>query len=90
MTVKKLKALLAGLDEKLDDCEVIISCDAEGNRYSPFSGLDEAYCEDSNHYFIDTTYSTKWSFEDAGFDSKEEWEQFKRDNDHVIVLYPVN
>jgi len=31
-------------------------------------------------------YPSEWNYEDAGFDSKQEWDEFKRTHEKVIVL----
>jgi hypothetical protein len=87
MTVKKLKKLLAGLD---DNTPVLMSRDSEGNSYSPLSGYDEGFVDSVKEYCIESYYSKGYNWEDNGFDSKEEWEEYQKKHDKVIVLFPTN
>ena len=87
MTVAELIEALAKLPPTL---EVILQKDAEGNGYSPLEAVDaEAIYQPDSTYSGDVV-STGWSWEDACFDSSEQWEAFKRDNPRCCVLAPVN
>jgi len=81
---------------KLDlDSEVILQKDAEGNGYSPLSTVDgnaiywsKATCTSILEW--GEVFSLDWTAEDAGFDSEQEWEEFKKSNRRCCVLAPVN
>jgi hypothetical protein len=91
MTVKQLKEMLAELSSEMDECQVIMSCDAEGNHYSPMADLDDGcYCDDSKKYWIDSVYFDVHGWEGNGFTSEREWEGYKKESNRVIVLWPTN
>lgn len=91
MTVKELKEMLNELGPELDNCQVVMASDSEGNSYSPVYGLtDTAYCEDSSDYCIDTVYYDEHGWEGNCFDSKEDWDSYKKENNRVVVLHPMN
>lgn len=91
MTVKQLKAELAKLDPEMDNCQVIMSKDSEGNSYSPiYDVYNDCYCDDAKEYHIDSIYTDVYTAEENGFDSEEEWEAYKKKADRVIVFYPTN
>ncbi len=78
MTVKELRTYLNKLDESMDDLQVILQKDSEGNGYSPLAGAD-----DDCIYEPDNTYSgIVYSSEDAEEEGVE--------GDKVLVLYPTN
>lgn len=87
MKVKKLKEILAGLD---DNTEIIMSRDEEGNGYAPLGGIDEGFVNKNEWgYYLDNYYSTQYGWEDNGFESEEEWQEFKKKaSKKVVVLYP--
>ena len=76
---------------KLDlDSEVILQKDAEGNGYSPLSTVDGNAIYWSKSTWRGEVFSLDWTAEDAGFDSEQEWEGFKKSNRRCCVLAPVN
>ena len=77
MTVKELRKLLFEVD---DDLEVIMSKDGEGNGFSPFSDLGEAY------YVADS----KWSGDVYNEDDLEDCGIDKDEAKKCIVLWPTN
>lgn len=85
----KVKELIARLLRENQDSEVILQKDGEGNGYSPLYGVDGAcvFVEDGWEAGV---LSLDWSAEDAGFDSEEEWEEFKSRNPTCVVLWPMN
>lgn len=86
MTVKELKKELENLP---DNMEVILQKDAEGNGYSPLSGVDAAVV-----YIPDSTWSgdvysvEEWSADDAGM-NEDEWTEIKT-KPRSVVLFPIN
>jgi hypothetical protein len=86
MNIKKLKELIKNLP---DEMEVILQKDAEGNGYSPWSGgyvgIYEAETTWYGNVFLETD-----TFEDVGFDTDEEWEDFKSKMRRSLVLRPIN
>lgn len=91
MTLKELKQMLSELGPELDNCQVIMAKDSEGNWYSPVDGLtDTAYCDESDSYCIDTLYYDEYGWEGNGFESKRIWDEYKKENDRVVVLHPMN
>lgn len=88
MTVKDLKDLIHNLP---DEMEVILQKDAEGNEYSPwiggYVGIYEPQTTWYGHVFLETD-----TFEDVGFDTEEEWEDFKSKMKmrRSLVLRPIN
>lgn len=91
MTVKELKEMLNELGSEMDDCQVCISSDAEGNSYSPVADLtDGGYCDDSSDYCIEGMYFEDHGWEGNCFDSKKKWEEYKKKADRVVVIFPTN
>ena len=91
MTVRELKKILAELDPEMDECQVVMSCDSEGNSYSPVADItDTGYCDDSKHYCIESLYFEEHGWDGNGFVSKEEWEGYKTEADRVVVIFPTN
>lgn len=85
----KLKELKSLLDEMDDDVEVILQKDGEGNGYSPLAGVD-----DNGVYFPDTPWSGEvYSLDCEAYEmdlEEDEWEEIKKNNIRVLILYPVN
>ena len=91
MTVKDLKQMLSELGSELDNCQVVMAKDSEGNSYSPVDGLtDTAYCDEGDSYCIDTLYYDEHGWEGNCFESKEDWDSYKKESDRVVVLHPLN
>ena len=76
------------LQQYPQEYEVILEKDAEGNSYSPLCGIMDGVYESEN------TWSGDFKPFDAEYEeldfTKEEWEDYKSNNQKVIVLYPVN
>lgn len=85
MTVKELKIELENL---LDDMEVILQKDSEGNGYSPLSCIDAeaVYIPDST--WSGEVYSMGWSADDACLDD-EAWSDIKS-KPRALILVPTN
>lgn len=92
MTISELINLLQveGIKNGFDQ-EVILSKDSEGNGYSPLSDFSYGV------YYPETTFSGEfyphdWNWEDCGFDSQEDYDDFLRGHDSVkaIILSPIN
>ena len=91
MTVKDLKQMLSELGSELDNCQVVMAKDSEGNSYSPVDGLtDTAYCDDSTKCYIDPVYYDEHGWQGNCFVSKKEWNSYKKESDRVVVLHPMN
>ena len=89
MKLKELRELISSIPEVMDDCEVILQKDAEGNGYSPLEGLDPDAIWVPYNSYDGEVWSTNWSAADADM-SEEEWEEFKGENVRRLVLHPVN
>jgi hypothetical protein len=85
MTVKELKDAIANLP---DNMEVIVQKDAEGNDFSPLSGVDPDVVYEPESTWSGYIYDPNMSADDAGF-SEEEWEEIKL-REKALVLYPIN
>ena len=85
MTVKQL---IKKLQELPPDSQVVIQRDSEGNGYSPLCGIDGDVIYRPDNSYSGEVFSTKYSADDAGFDSEEEWEEFKNTNPRCCVVYP--
>lgn len=88
MKLKALKQQLNDLGKEWDNCDVILSKDAEGNGHSPLDYIDTDCI-----YIPDSTYSgdivdTQWTAEEACRED-DEWERMKKKK-HCILLGPVN
>ena len=80
MKVSELIEILKTLPQEHD---VILQKDPEGNGYDTASGASVVvYTSDRDVYNLD------WSADDACFDSEEEWEEFKKTEQKVVVIYP--
>jgi len=90
MKLKDLKKKLNALPIEMDEHEIILQKDAEGNGYSPLSDID-----DEAIYVPDSTYSgdvyiLEYSAEDNCM-TEEEWKNLKEDKTkRCIVLCPIN
>lgn len=72
----KVKELLEMLKNTPEDFEVILSSDAEGNSYSPASGLGDAYYDEENSWSGNVVFG------------RELEEQGLKEN--AVILWPVN
>ena len=82
MNIKELKEKIQDLP---DDMEVILSSDEEGNSYLPLRVVDDnCVFEKNDGYFVSLDFSAK----NNGFDSEEEYDEFKKKNPRVLTLYP--
>lgn len=68
--------------------ELILQKDAEGNDYSPLSGIDfdVVYVPDST--WSGEVYAKSWTADDCLM-NEDEWEDMKK-NSNYAVLFPVN
>lgn len=91
MTVQELKEMLNELGDEVNNCQVVMAKDSEGNSYSPVDGMtDTAYCDEGDSYCIDILYYDEHGWEGNGFDNKEDWDSYKKTSDRVVVLHPMN
>lgn len=74
--IEKLKALPP-------DLQVILQADPEGNSYDSLYSVDGDVIFDRGDVF-----SVEWTWKEAGFDSSEDWEEFKRSQPRCCVLAP--
>ena len=84
MKVKELIALLQDCDQ---EAIVVMSSDAEGNSYSPFSGLWEGV------YVPDTTWSGEVGYGELTPELKEYGfteEDIKTGGESAVILQPIN
>ncbi|MFI6938847.1 hypothetical protein ACIBI4_06215 [Streptomyces sp. NPDC050418] len=87
MTLDDLRAVLAGLEGVPGDTPVILSKDAEGNRFSPLVEVEHAM------YLADSTYSGERYISEAERLAKpdpEEYAEAPEDAVPAIFLWPVN
>lgn len=84
----KVRDLLESIKDLDPDMEVIIQKDAEGNDYSPLSGVDSdcIYVPDCN--WSGQVYDVNWSADDADME-EDEWEEIKL-MPLALVLAPIN
>ena len=90
MNIKDLKKLVAEIPKEMDNAEVILQKDAEGNGYSPLAGVDTnaVYVPDST--WSGDVYSKDFSADDNCME-KDEWEKIKANPKlQCVVLFPVN
>ena len=85
MNVKELKELISNLP---DEMEVVLQKDAEGNGYSPLSGVDPNAVYIAETTWYGDVYSMEWSADDACM-SDEQWENIKA-KPRTLILCPVN
>jgi len=90
MKVFELIEKLTNLPNEFRYCDVILQKDSEGNGYSPLVDIDADAIYNPDTTYSGEVFSTEWSAEDAGFDSEEEWEEYKRSHKRAVVLFPVN
>jgi hypothetical protein len=84
MKIKELREWLATLPPEIDDHDLILQIDPEGNGYQKVNGFDE----DCIFYEGDgMVYATDWTAEEADM-TEEEWEEFKKENKPCVVVYP--
>lgn len=88
MKLKELRSLINSISAELDECEVILQKDPEGNGYSPLSGVDE-----DTIYISESESSGKvydyYSEADDNCMGVDEWEELKNDpTKRCITLYP--
>jgi len=85
MKVKELKDELIKLPLDMDDCEVMLSVDSEGNDYKLLYNIaDDGYYNDKTG----ETYFEYHGYKGNGFKSEEDWLKFKNNNKKVVVFYP--
>lgn len=90
MKLKELKDYLNELPESMNDYQVILQKDSEGNDYSPLDGLDSEVVYVADSKWSGSVYIKDWSAYDC-FLEEDEWESLKNNpNNQTIVLYPVN
>lgn len=72
------------------DVELIMQKDAEGNGYSPLSGVDFDVIYIAEKKWYGEVLSTKWSASDACM-NESEWEEMKKEHSGKhAVLHPIN
>lgn len=86
MNIKELKEAIKELP---DDMEVILEKDSEGNGFSPLAEIDTDIIYLANSSYSGEVRDTRWSTEDSGYESEEEWEEMKR-KPRCCLLSPIN
>ena len=76
MKVKELRGWLANIP---DDYDVILSSDAEGNKYSPLSSYEFGKCFDISSWEKEVWFKENW---------EEEYDDEFKSN--CICLFPIN
>lgn len=87
LKVRKLKEYLNNLPKEMDDCEIILQKDAEGNGYGELRGIAEAIAiKDRRGYGYDNIYDLDWTADECCLE-EDEWEKLKKEKPSFI-LYP--
>jgi hypothetical protein len=82
MTVKEL---IEKLQEMLQDFQVVMSKDSEGNNYSPFASMSLA------EYFPESTWSGYILTEEDAEDERQHGSgECEYEADNAVILWPVN
>lgn len=81
MTIAELIAELQGFDP---DTMIIQSKDAEGNSFSPLSGIAYGW------YFPENEDSGDWKHDGAENDPEYEWDGPRESDTRAICLWPEN
>ncbi len=87
MKVKKLIKILEKLNPEL---EVILQEDAEGNSYSPLCEVEGNSVYDAETSYSGEAYDKNWTYDQGGFETIEEWDEFKKETPDCVVLVPTN
>jgi hypothetical protein len=82
--------LIEQLNKIEGDPIICISGDSEGNRTCELYTVTENVAKfEENSYEVSCVYELNWDWNNAGFDSEEEWEQFKSNPENrAIVMWP--
>jgi hypothetical protein len=83
-----VKELIFELQKMPQDLQVIIQKDSEGNNYSPLNSVDSDCIYSPDTADSGEVHSTIWTWEEAMFESEEEWEVFKKTSLRCCVLTP--
>ena len=83
-TVKELIEALSKLDEKIT---VIMSCDSEGNIFSPYSDLDVGIYTLGDGEFNSLNGAVSPEYGSATF---KEWKEFMEDKEKCVAFFPVS
>lgn len=90
ITLRELKDLLNELPVELDNLVVILQKDAEGNDYSPLSGMDDncTYTPDSTWSGEVHIYELTPELMKSGYaeEDAKRWDNSVR----ALVLFPIN
>ena len=90
MKLKELKEFINKLPEEMDDREVILAKDAEGNAYSPLTGISSDCIYIPETTWFGDVYYTDNSAEDNCMEEAE-WNELKNNEElKCILLDPVN
>ena len=71
------------------DVELIMQKDAEGNGYSPLSGIEFDVVYVADNTWSGEVYSKSYTADDNCME-EEEWSQLKLTNSGYAVLHPIN
>jgi hypothetical protein len=88
MKVSEFKKLVAAIPDEMNNAQVILQKDSEGNGYSPLSCVDTdaAYVKESE--YSGQVYALKWTADEACLEEKD-WTKIKKKN-RCVVLAPIN
>jgi hypothetical protein len=90
MKLRDLRAEINKMPIDLDDCEIMLQRDSEGNGYEQARGFDPecVFTEEGGRRRGYEVYDTKREAWENGFED-DEWEKLKNDpTKRCIVLYP--
>lgn len=90
ITVSDLRDFLNTLDDSFDNHSIIMSKDAEGNTFTPLYSTNEFYLDQEPKNWEVFVYDAEESYYENGFDSQEDWDEFKETHDKCLVFWPVN
>lgn len=83
----KVSELIVHLERLDQNAVIILQKDAEGNGYSPLSGLEDAgYTAESTWSGVVRPRALTKELEEAGFSE----EDIEEDGEPCVVLWPVN
>lgn len=90
MKLKELREQINSMSKDLDNCEIMLQRDSEGNGYEPARGFDPdcVFTEVGGRRGEYEVYDMKREACENGFED-DEWEKMKKDaSKRCIVLYP--
>ena len=80
----KVKNLIAELQKRDPELEVLLSIDGEGNGFNPVHDVEDVVYDTSG--WLDPK-PLSWSADDASMED-DEWESYKKRNPHAVLIWP--